>query len=168
MDDEHRTARLSLHPTLSLTTFFNQSEVASTSLVSAINSFERPQNLFRLASQPVHPLLWAGFVFYAPRAGEARRKSRAGGWPFWEVQRSSEFGEPSSLWLSTNDRQSNPIQIENNIGITAIAHHCTGVARRTVHISVWKRAGTAHRTKPACGIAAPAFLFSYLPVNSSI
>ena len=54
------------------------------------------------------------FVFYAPRASAARRTGRAGAWPFWAAQRSSEFGELSSVWFSTNDRQSSPIQIVNN------------------------------------------------------
>ena len=38
-----------------------------------------------------------GFVFYAPRAGAARRTGRAGAWPFWAVRRSIEFEELSSL-----------------------------------------------------------------------
>ena len=90
-----------------------------------------------------------GFVFYAPRAGAASRTGHAGAWPFWTVRRSSGFGELSSLWLSTNDRQYCPIQIVNNIRITAIPRRRTGAARCTAHISAWKGAGTAHRTRPA-------------------
>ena len=60
----------------------------------------------------------AGFVFYAPRAGAARSTGRAGAWPFSAVRRYSELEELSSLWLSTNDSQSSPIQIVNNIRIS--------------------------------------------------
>ena len=43
----------------------------------------------------------AGFAFYAPRAGAARR---TGVWPFWAVQRSSEVRELSSLRLCIDYR----------------------------------------------------------------
>ena len=39
----------------------------------------------------------AGFVFYEACAGAARRTGLAGAWPFGGVQKSSEFGELSSL-----------------------------------------------------------------------
>ena len=87
-------------------------------------------------------------MFYALRAGVARRTSRAGAWPFWVVQRSSEFAELSCLWFSTNDRQSSHIQIVNHISITAIPHRRTGTARCTAHTGAWTGAGAAHRTKP--------------------
>ena len=46
----------------------------------------------------------AGFVVYAPCADAAHCIGRADVWPFWAVQRSSKFGELSSLWLSIDHR----------------------------------------------------------------
>ena len=73
----------------------------------------------------------SGFVFYAPCTGAARRTGRASAWPFYAVRRSSELGQLGSLGPSNDDRQASPIQIVNNIRITAIPHHNTGAARRT-------------------------------------
>ena len=87
-----------------------------------------------------------GFVFHAPCAGVVSRTGRAGAWPFWVVLRSSESGELSSPWLSTNDMQSSPIQIVNNIRITAIPQRCISAARRTVHTGGWRgRCGAPHK-----------------------
>ena len=78
----------------------------------------------------------AGFVFYAPGAGAARRTGRAGAWPFLAGRRSSEFGELSSVLLSTDDRQPSPIQIVKIIRMAAIPHRRTGAAWRTAHTGV--------------------------------
>ena len=80
-------------------------------------------------------------MFYAPRAGAARRTGRADAWPFWAVWRSSEFGELGSLWLSTDDRQSSHIKTVYNICIAAIPHRRTSAAGLTARTSAWKWPG---------------------------
>ena len=110
-------------------------------LLSAFTRWEIPRTHATVGVQP-------GFVFFAPHAGAARQPGRVGAWPFWAVRRSSEFGELSSLWLSTKDRQSIPIQIGNNTQITAILHCRTSATWRTAHTGTCKGAGATHCTEP--------------------
>ena len=83
--------------------------------------------------------------FYAPRVCAARCTGCTGVWPFWAVRRSTEFGELSSLWFSTDDRQSSPIQVVNNIWITAILHRRTGAAHRSPRRVKRGRCGAPHK-----------------------
>ena len=86
-------------------------------------------------------------------------------WPFWLVRRSSEFGELRSLWLRSNDRQSSPIQIVNNIRITAILHCRTGEAYRSHRRVKRGRCGAPH--KACCQGSAGLYLASLGSIYSS-
>ena len=86
-----------------------------------------------------------------------KKEALAGAWPFWTGWRSSEFGELSSLCLSTNDRQCSPIQIVNNVWITAVPHRRTGAAHRSHRRVKRGRCGAQHN------IVVGSVIFGFWP-----
>ena len=108
----------------------------------------------------------AGYVFYAPRAGEARRTGCAGAWhpphpPFQNPTRCSYNGgwcgvlDSSENWggndseTMTGEMFARPIQMGNRT--SSLRNAVPGRRVLTAHAGVLKVPGAMHRTKPDQG-----------------